>query len=87
MKAAGASDSYQRNIASLFDLQKFGMKFGLDSMKRILANLGSPHKDLALIHIAGTNGKGSTAAILAEGLKLSGLKTGLYTSPHLITFR
>ncbi|MDR1677041.1 MAG: bifunctional folylpolyglutamate synthase/dihydrofolate synthase [Deltaproteobacteria bacterium] len=78
---------YQKQIAKLFDLQKFGMKFGLDSMNRILDNLGRPHQDLKFVHIAGTNGKGSTAAMLAEGLKLSGLKTGLYTSPHLITFR
>jgi dihydrofolate synthase/folylpolyglutamate synthase len=87
MEALVPSDNYRQTIAKLFDLQKFGMKFGLDSMNKILENLGNPHRALKLIHIAGTNGKGSTAAMLAEGLRLSGLKTGLYTSPHLITFR
>ncbi|MDR0355875.1 MAG: bifunctional folylpolyglutamate synthase/dihydrofolate synthase [Deltaproteobacteria bacterium] len=78
---------YQTIIARLFELQKFGMKFGLDSMERLLDKLGHPERELKLIHLAGTNGKGSTAAMLTEFLRLSGYKTGLYTSPHLITFR
>ncbi|MDR2301443.1 MAG: bifunctional folylpolyglutamate synthase/dihydrofolate synthase [Deltaproteobacteria bacterium] len=87
MEETVVSDNYNKNIAKLFDLQKFGMKFGLDSMNRILENLGRPHEALKFVHVAGTNGKGSTAAMLAEGLRLQGFKTGLYTSPHLITFR
>ncbi|MDR2367027.1 MAG: bifunctional folylpolyglutamate synthase/dihydrofolate synthase [Deltaproteobacteria bacterium] len=87
MEALVPTDNYRQNIAKLFDLQKFGMKFGLDSMTRILENLGNPHEGLRFIHVAGTNGKGSTAAMLAEGLKRSGYRTGLYTSPHLVTFR
>ncbi|MDR1487868.1 MAG: bifunctional folylpolyglutamate synthase/dihydrofolate synthase [Deltaproteobacteria bacterium] len=79
--------TYQEIIGRLFDLQKFGMKFGLESMKSILNRLGNPEKDQRYIHLAGTNGKGSTAAMLAEILKRSGYKTGLYTSPHLVTFR
>ncbi|MDR2386075.1 MAG: bifunctional folylpolyglutamate synthase/dihydrofolate synthase [Deltaproteobacteria bacterium] len=87
MEDTVVSDHYGKNIAKLFDLQKFGMKFGLDSMNQILENLGRPHEGLKFVHLAGTNGKGSTAAMLAEGLRRQGLKTGLYTSPHLITFR
>ncbi|MDR1166954.1 MAG: bifunctional folylpolyglutamate synthase/dihydrofolate synthase [Deltaproteobacteria bacterium] len=78
---------YKETIKSLFDLQKFGMKFGLDSMRRILDNLGHPEAQGRFIHLAGTNGKGSVAATLAAILKEAGLKVGLYTSPHLITFR
>ncbi|MDR3134856.1 MAG: bifunctional folylpolyglutamate synthase/dihydrofolate synthase [Deltaproteobacteria bacterium] len=87
METIDKSDIYHQAIAKLFDLQKFGMKFGLDSMRAILAYLRQPQEGLKIIHVAGTNGKGSTAAMLAEGLRRSGFRTGLYTSPHLITFR
>ncbi|MDR2443986.1 MAG: bifunctional folylpolyglutamate synthase/dihydrofolate synthase [Deltaproteobacteria bacterium] len=79
--------SYQQIIFSMFELQKFGMKFGLDSMARILDRLGNPHLGGRYVHIAGTNGKGSTAAMLSEILRKSGYNVGLYTSPHLVTFR
>ena len=79
--------TYKETIFKLFDLQKFVMKFGLDSMKRILSGLGNPERGGSFVHIAGTNGKGSTLAFLERVLQLSGLKTGLYTSPHLVTFR
>ncbi|MDR1308730.1 MAG: bifunctional folylpolyglutamate synthase/dihydrofolate synthase [Deltaproteobacteria bacterium] len=87
MEATKYPGDYHGIIARLFELQKFGMKFGLESMERILDNLDRPHDGLRLVHVAGTNGKGSTAAMLAAGLKLAGFKVGLYTSPHLITFR
>ncbi|MDR1297200.1 MAG: bifunctional folylpolyglutamate synthase/dihydrofolate synthase [Deltaproteobacteria bacterium] len=78
---------YPNIIDRLFELQKFGMKFGLDSMRRILDALGRPERDLKLVHVAGTNGKGSVAAMLREILVGAGYRTGLYTSPHLVTFR
>ncbi len=63
--------------------QFHGIKPGLYRITKILKQLGNPHKKIKTIHIAGTNGKGSTAIILNEILKHHGLKTGLYTSPHL----
>jgi dihydrofolate synthase/folylpolyglutamate synthase len=79
--------AYPEILARMFELQKFGMKFGLDSMLRILSNLGDPHLGARYVHVAGTNGKGSSAAMLASILNRSGLRAGLYTSPHLVTFR
>jgi len=61
--------------------------FSLNRMKRTLAALGNPHRDVRMIHIAGTKGKGSTATMLATMLVHSGFKVGLYTSPHLLTVR
>jgi len=61
-----------------------GVKFGLEATTRILAELGNPHKRYRTAIVAGTNGKGSTAAILASILQRAGYRTGLYTSPHLI---
>lgn len=62
------------------------MKFGLENIIKLSASLGNPHQDYPTIHIAGTNGKGSTAAMIASVLTASGYKTGLYTSPHLLKF-
>jgi len=77
---------YRSAIAYLYGLQKYGIKFGLTSISQLLATLGNPHHRIRCIHIAGTNGKGSTAAFIASILTAAGYKTGLYTSPHLITF-
>ena len=63
-----------------------GQKPGLDRIRRLLGRLGDPQKKLKFVHIAGSNGKGSTAAMLASVLTAAGLKTGLYTSPHLWRF-
>lgn len=60
------------------------MKLGLENVRRLLARLGDPQRDLALVQIAGTNGKGSTAAMLESVCRAAGLRTGLYTSPHLV---
>jgi dihydrofolate synthase / folylpolyglutamate synthase len=78
--------SYQESVDYLFSLQKFGIKFGLNSTAQILNKLGNPHHRLRCIHIAGTNGKGSTAAMLSSILKQHGQRVGLYTSPHLVRF-
>lgn len=73
-------------IEKLFSLRRFGMKPGLERIKFILEKLNSPQNSLQVIHIAGTNGKGSVAAILASVLKEAGYKVGLYTSPHIFSF-
>ena len=62
------------------------MKFGLRHIKRLLRAVDNPHRRFAAIHIAGTNGKGSTASMIAAMLTAAGYKTGLYTSPHVVDF-
>ncbi len=69
-----------------YDLQKFGIKFGLSSTARLLKGLGDPHRGLRCIHIAGTNGKGSAAAMLSAALTRAGYPVGFYSSPHLVKF-
>jgi dihydrofolate synthase / folylpolyglutamate synthase len=59
-------------------------KFGLDRIRAALAALGNPERAFRSIHVAGTNGKGSTAAMIESGLRAAGIRTGLYTSPHLV---
>ncbi len=59
-------------------------KFGLDRITRLLKALGDPHRTGCFVHVAGTNGKGSTCAMIEAGLRAAGVRTGLYTSPHLI---
>jgi len=59
-------------------------KFGLETIARVLEELGSPQDAFRSIHVAGTNGKGSTCAMIAAALRASGIRTGLYTSPHLV---
>jgi dihydrofolate synthase/folylpolyglutamate synthase len=78
--------NYSEALAYLYGLQKFGIKLGLHTIKRLLSSIGDPHKQFPSIHIAGTNGKGSTAAFLASVLTKAGYTTGLYTSPHLLSF-
>ena len=62
-------------------------KPGFDNILQLMAHLGNPHQKLRCIHVAGTNGKGSTSHLLAATLLRAGLKVGLYTSPHLVDFR
>ena len=69
------------------NLDMFGMRLGLDDIRKHLETVGNPQKGLRFIHIAGTNGKGSTGAMLECALRGAGLKTGFYTSPHLIDIR
>lgn len=77
---------YQDSIDYLYGLQKYGIKFGLNSTESMLERVGSPHRKLRCIHVGGTNGKGSTAAILSSVLTRHGFRVGLYTSPHLVRF-
>ncbi len=77
---------YQHSLDYLYSLEKFGMIFGLEKVKAILEAIGNPHHEIQTIHIGGTNGKGSTAAMMASILQQEGYHVGLYTSPHLIRF-
>jgi dihydrofolate synthase / folylpolyglutamate synthase len=77
---------YKQSIDYLFGLQKFGIKLGLENISRLLSLLGNPHKSLNCIHVAGTNGKGSTCAFLQSIFSHAGYAAGLYTSPHLTDF-
>ncbi|RJR45455.1 MAG: bifunctional folylpolyglutamate synthase/dihydrofolate synthase [Desulfobacteraceae bacterium] len=78
--------SYAEALEYLYGLQKYGIKFGLSKTSNILKSFGNPHKGQRYIHIAGTNGKGSVAAMLESILMESGLKVALYSSPHLVRF-
>jgi dihydrofolate synthase/folylpolyglutamate synthase len=80
-------NEYITRLNDLFKLEFFGMKLGLDNIRALLEALDGPHRKFQSIHIAGTNGKGSTAAMLAAVHQVCGRKTGLYTSPHLVDFR
>ena len=73
-------------LDSLYSLQRNGIKLGLEHTFQLLEFLGNPQKKLKLIHVAGTNGKGSTCAHIECILRGNGYKVGLYTSPHLINF-
>tara|TARA_Y100001970_G_scaffold289955_1_gene421919 strand:- start:11 stop:1252 length:1242 start_codon:yes stop_codon:yes gene_type:complete len=73
-------------LKDLFALQRLGIKVGLEHTEKLLDAIGNPHASLNCIHIAGTNGKGSTCAIIKRILIESGLTVGLYTSPHLTSF-
>ncbi len=68
-------------------LEKFGIMPGLERISLLCERLGSPHKKLKFIHVAGTNGKGSTCTCIASVLTKAGYRTGLYTSPYVIEFR
>jgi len=78
--------SYSEAVDFLFGLQRFGIKLGLKNMHRMLKAFGNPHRNLKVIHITGSNGKGSVAAFVAKILQKSGYRVGLYTSPHLLDF-
>ncbi|MBI3034375.1 bifunctional folylpolyglutamate synthase/dihydrofolate synthase [Candidatus Woesearchaeota archaeon] len=79
--------SYREVLEYLYNLESFGMKLGLGSISRLLAELGSPEKSFRSVHIGGTNGKGSVCAFASSILSSSGFRVGMYTSPHLSTFR
>jgi dihydrofolate synthase/folylpolyglutamate synthase len=78
--------SYSETVNYLYNLQKYGIKFGLDNISRLMSALDNPHRSFLSVHVAGTNGKGSTSAIIASILKTAGFKVGLFTSPHIISF-
>ena len=79
--------SYAASIEFLYGLQKHGVKLGLETITALLNGLQHPQHRYPVLHIGGTNGKGSTAAITAAILQAMGYRVGLYTSPHLLDFR
>src|SRR5262245_3605919 len=79
--------TYSSAVAYLYGLQKHGIKLGLETMTALMVRLGLPQIRYRVLHIAGTNGKGSTAAMAAAMLQAAGYRVGLYTSPHLVEFR
>jgi len=78
--------TYQETLSHIYGLVRFGMKPGLERIRATLDALSNPQDAVQTIHVAGTNGKGSTAAFLASILRSGGHKVGLFTSPHLIAF-
>ncbi|TAK96872.1 MAG: bifunctional folylpolyglutamate synthase/dihydrofolate synthase, partial [Verrucomicrobia bacterium] len=79
--------TYAEAIKFLYDLRWFGAKFGLENTRQLAALAGNPQDQLRFIHVAGTNGKGSTCAMLESIYRAAGLRVGLFTSPHLVSFR
>src|ERR1051325_6520679 len=78
--------TYPAAIKFLYDLQMFGSKLGLENTRRLAALAGNPQDKLRFIHVAGTNGKGSTCAMLESIYRTAGVRVGLFTSPHLVSF-
>src|SRR3954469_3775120 len=78
--------SLERAEEHLLSLELFGMRFGLERMRRLLTALGSPPAGVRAAHVVGTNGKSSTTRFTAAMLEAHGLRTGAYLSPHLTTF-
>jgi dihydrofolate synthase / folylpolyglutamate synthase len=84
---ASINVSYPESVRYLYSLGnelKAGTKWGLERMETLLAGLGNPERGRRFVHVAGTNGKGSTCAMIANILRHAGFRTGLYTSPHLV---
>jgi len=81
-----SSVKFNQLLEDLYALQRLGIKVGLDHTWKLLEVCGNPQNNFKSIHIAGTNGKGSTAAMIASILREAGYRVGLYTSPHLIRF-
>ncbi|MCH7782664.1 bifunctional folylpolyglutamate synthase/dihydrofolate synthase [candidate division KSB1 bacterium] len=79
--------NFYEAVRDLNSRRRFGLKLGLQNMKRLLKYLDNPERSFRSIHIAGTNGKGSTAALLSSIFAADGFKTGLYTSPHITSVR
>jgi dihydrofolate synthase/folylpolyglutamate synthase len=79
--------TYPEAIRFLYGLQMFGARPGLETTRQLAALAGNPQEQLRFIHVAGTNGKGSTCAMLESIYRTAGLRVGLFTSPHLVSFR
>ncbi|MDQ3120747.1 MAG: bifunctional folylpolyglutamate synthase/dihydrofolate synthase [Verrucomicrobiota bacterium] len=77
---------YKEALAWLFGTQRFGIKLGLENIRRLLGALDVPAPEQRIVHVAGTNGKGSVCAMIDSIARVEGYRTGLFTSPHLVTF-
>jgi dihydrofolate synthase/folylpolyglutamate synthase len=86
--AAGSAGAWSAERAEryLLGLERFGMHFGLEKMRRLMGELDRPHERFASVHVVGTNGKSSTTRMIAAIIERHGVRTGSYTSPHLISF-
>src|SRR5690242_21661079 len=78
--------TYSEAIQFLYSLRWFGTKLGLTNTVKLAELAGNPQHQLRFIHVAGTNGKGSTCAMLESIYRAAGLRVGLFTSPHLVAF-
>ncbi len=78
--------NYSEAIQFLYQLRLFGLRFGLENTRHLAALAGQPQDKLRFIHVAGTNGKGSTCAMLENIYRAAGLRVGLFSSPHLVSF-
>ncbi|MDD5765947.1 MAG: bifunctional folylpolyglutamate synthase/dihydrofolate synthase [Candidatus Marinimicrobia bacterium] len=81
-----ASGDVDSSLNFLYSLNKKGIRLGLERIRELLDRLGNPQNAFSSIHVAGTNGKGSTCAVIASVLESAGFRVGLYTSPHLLKF-
>ena len=78
---------YREALDALHRLERFGIRLGLEEMRAICAASGHPERSAPTLHVGGTNGKGTTAAVLSALGTAHGLRTGCYTSPHVLDFR
>jgi dihydrofolate synthase/folylpolyglutamate synthase len=78
---------YEEAISFMYELERFGILLGLDNISSLLSQLGNPDRKFSAVHVAGSNGKGSTSSFVYNVLLKSGMETALYTSPHLNDFR
>ena len=79
--------NYEEAISLINSRLRFGSKLGLDNIRALLNEMGNPQKNLKFVHVAGTNGKGTTCTYISSILREAGYKTGLYTSPYVVEFR
>ena len=86
-ETTASHEAYRRAVEFLNGLQVFGARFGLENTFKLAALVENPQQQLRFIHVAGTNGKGSTCAMLESIYRAAGLRVGLFTSPHLVSFR
>lgn len=78
--------NYKDSVKYIHSLLKFGMNLGLRRISALLNELGNPQEKLEFVHVAGTNGKGTTSTMLSSILCAAGKKTGLFTSPYVFDF-
>ena len=79
--------NYQESVEFIHGIDRFGSKPGLRRIQQLLKRMGNPEKHLRFIHVAGTNGKGSTCTMVSRTLTRAGYRTGLYISPFVLDFR
>ena len=80
-------EKYNETVDFLCSMERFGILLGLENISLLLDKLGNPQKKFPVVHVAGSNGKGSTSSLIYEMLREAGLRVALYTSPHLNDFR